>query len=65
MYVHTTSYFLARGDIMKMAKDVMMMSLGAGAVLAYQKYKKPVMKKLDKVVDKTMQKANKKLEDMM
>ena len=50
---------------MKMTKDIMMMSLGAGAVLAYQKYKKPVMKKLDKVVDKTMHKANKAIEDMM
>lgn len=50
---------------MKMTRDIMMMSLGAGALLAYQKYNKPVMKKLDRVVDKTMQKANKTIEDMM
>lgn len=50
---------------MKMTKDVFLMSLGAGAVLAYQKYKKPVMKKMDKLLDKTMKKANQKLEDMM
>lgn len=50
---------------MKMTRDVLMMSLGAGAVLAYQKYNKPVMKKLDKMVDKTIHKANDKLESMM
>ncbi len=49
---------------MKMTRDMVMMSLGAGAILAYQKYKKPVMKKLDKVVDKTMHKANNMLENM-
>lgn len=41
------------------------MGMGAGAVLAYQKYNKPVMKKIEDVVDTTMKKANKKLEDMM
>ena len=50
---------------MKLGKDVLMMSLGAGAVLMYQKYNKPVMKKMEKMVDKTMKKANNKLEDMM
>lgn len=41
------------------------MGMGAGAVLAYQKYNKPVMDKMEKIVDKTMKKANEKLEDMM
>lgn len=50
---------------MKLVKDVALMSLGAGAVLAYQKYNKPVKKQMEKVVDTTMKKANKKLEDMM
>jgi len=39
--------------------------MGAGMVLAYQKYKKPVMKKMEKVADKAIHKANDKLEDMM
>ena len=50
---------------MKLAKSVALMGMGAGAVLAYQKYNKPVMKKIEYVVDTTMKKANKKLEDMM
>lgn len=50
---------------MKLVKDMAFMGLGAGAVLAYQKYNKPVMDKMGKIVDKTMKKANKKLEDMI
>lgn len=50
---------------MKLGKSMALMAMGAGAVLAYQKYNKPVMKKMEKVVDKTMKKADKRLEDMM
>ncbi len=50
---------------MKMGKNIALMAMGAGAMLAYQKYNKPAMKKLEKSVDKTMKKANAKLEDMM
>ena len=50
---------------MKIGKDMAFMLMGAGAVLAYQKYNKPVMKKVEEVVDSAMKKANKKLEDMM
>ncbi len=46
---------------MKMARDMAMMALGAGAVLAYQKYQEPVKKEMDKM----MKKAPKTLEDMM
>lgn len=49
---------------MKM-KNIAFMAMGAGAVLAYQKYNKPVMKKMEQVADKAMKKANNKLEDMM
>lgn len=67
------SYVLAKRVIsMKMAKDMAFMALGAGAVLAYQKYKEPVKKQVNKVakdMEKSMQqvtkKANDKLEDMM
>lgn len=47
-----------------MGKNIALMALGAGAVLAYQKYNQPVANKVEKVVDKTLDKASKKLEDM-
>lgn len=50
---------------MKLGRNLALMALGAGAVLAYQKYNKPVMKKMEKVVDRTMKKTNDKLENMM
>ena len=50
---------------MKMTKDLAFMALGAGAVLAYQKYNKPVMKQMEKTMNKVVQKTNDKLEDMM
>ena len=61
IYAHI---FQEDGDYMKM-KNVALMAMGAGAVLAYQKYNKPVMKKMEEVKDKAMRKANNKLEDMM
>lgn len=50
---------------MKIGKNMALMAMGAGAVLAYQKYSKPVMKKVEKVADDAIKKANKTLEDMM
>lgn len=47
--------------MMKMTKNIALMMVGAGAVLAYQKYSKPVMK----TISKEMNKADKKLENMM
>lgn len=49
---------------MKM-KDAMYMALGAGAVLAYQKYNKPMMKMMEKETDKMLEKADKTIENMM
>lgn len=46
---------------MKMTRDIMMMGLGAGMLMMYQKYNKPVMREMERVVDKTAD----KLEDMM
>ncbi len=65
VYMHTIHIFWQEGDSMKFAKDMALMGLGAGAVLAYQKYNKPVRKGVEKAVDSTMKKANKKLENMM
>ncbi len=53
---------------MKMTKDIMLMALGAGMVIAYQKYKEPLKEmveckknKMIKMIDKT----GEALEDMM
>lgn len=45
--------------------DIAYMMMGAGAVLAYQKYKKPIKKKIEKAADKMKKKADDMLEDMM
>ncbi len=50
---------------MKMTKDVALMMIGAGAVLAYQKYSKPAMKQISKTMNKALDKADKKLNNMM
>ena len=50
---------------MKLGKSVALMGLGAGAVLAYQKYNKPFMKEMNKVMKSTKKKAKDTLEDMM
>jgi hypothetical protein len=49
----------------KYGRSLMLMALGAGAVLAYQKYNKPIRRQMEKVVDQTMKKAENKLENMM
>ena len=50
---------------MSLAMLVTGMAGGAGAYAAYQKYNKPMMNKVEKVVNKSLKKANDKLEDMM
>ncbi|MFI3307430.1 MAG: hypothetical protein R3Y21_02565 [Mycoplasmatota bacterium] len=50
---------------MKYTKDAALMALGATALFAYQKYNKPVMKKVEKGIDNTMKSVNAKIEDMM
>lgn len=50
---------------MKVLKTMALVAMGAGAVLAYQKYSEPVINKLSDVAEDAMKKANKKLEDMM
>lgn len=50
---------------MKIVKSMALIAVGAGAVLAYQKYSEPVMNKLEDIADEAMKKANKKLEDMI
>lgn len=50
---------------MKVLRSMALVAMGAGAVLAYQKYSEPVINKLSDVAEDAMKKANKKLEDMM
>lgn len=50
---------------MKIAKVVALMAAGAGAVLAYQKYSKPVMDKMQNIMDDALNKVNEKLDDMI
>ena len=64
MYIHI-HIFQQEGEIMKAMKDLALMSLGAGAVLAYQKYSKPIMKKMNKLMDSKMKQIDDALENMM
>lgn len=50
---------------MKVAKIIALMAAGAGAVLAYQKYSKPVMDKMQNIMDDALTKVNEKLDDMI
>ena len=50
---------------MKIVKSMALIAVGAGAVLAYQKYSEPVMEKLQNIADDAIKSASKKLDDMM
>lgn len=50
---------------MKIMKSMALMTMGAGAVLAYQKYSKPMMKKVESMVNDMKEKTNDALENMM
>ena len=44
---------------MKVAKSMALMAMGAGALLAYQQYSKPVMKKMTKAADSAVKSLKK------
>lgn len=50
---------------MKIVKDMALIAAGAIGVIAYQKYSKPVMEKVEEFACNAMDKVNEKLEDMM
>lgn len=50
---------------MKLMKSMALMTMGAGAVLAYQKYNKPVMDYMNKMVTGMKDKMTDELENMM
>lgn len=50
---------------MKLGKNMALIGLGVGATLAYQKYSKPIMKKVKKKFNKVAKEVDTKLDDMM
>lgn len=46
-------------------KDALLLGAGVGATLAYQKYSKPAMKEMEKIVNKTIKKVDDTLDEMM
>ena len=46
-------------------RDMAMMAMGGAVMLAYQKYNKPMMKAMKKTFNKSVNKMNKTLDDMM
>lgn len=65
MLMHTVIDSFLEGGNMKFVKGMSLMALGVGATIAYQKYSKPLMKKMKKSFNKTTKKVGNQLEDMM
>lgn len=65
MLMHTVIDSFLEGGNMKFVKGMSLMALGMGATIAYQKYSKPLMKKMKKSINKTTKKVGNQLEDMM
>ena len=43
----------------------MLIGIGIGATIMYQKYSKPVMQEMEKFANKTIKKIDRELEEMM
>ncbi len=50
---------------MKIARSMLLVGLGVGATIAYQKYSKPVKHKVESFVNKTTKRINQDLDEMM
>ena len=50
---------------MKMFKTSLLIGLGVGGTLMYQKYSKPMINKMEKLIDKTVKKVDSELEEMI
>lgn len=50
---------------MKIAKSMLLVGLGVGATVAYQKYSKPAMKKIENFIDKSVKNVDQELNGMM
>ena len=64
MHKHTIM-FLARGDIVDKMKIIASMVAGSMATMAFQKYKKPMIKAMQKAMNMEKKMINDTLEDMM
>ena len=51
--------------MMKIAKIVGLMAAGAGVVIAYQRYSKPVIEKMQELMDNALVKMDEKLDEMI
>lgn len=68
MLIHTIIFFLFLEVIFMIkcvAKSMMLIGIGIGATIMYQKYSKPVMKEMEKFANKTIKKIDRELEEMM
>ena len=61
MIIQSIMFFRLKVIFVKLMKDIALMSMGAGALLAYQKYNKPVINKMQRLLKN---KSN-ELENMM
>ena len=50
---------------MKYGKDIALIMLGVGLSVAYQKYSKPVAKKVEDTINKSKKQIANKMENMM
>ena len=64
MFIHTI-IFLARGDKMESMKAVAYMAMGSMATIMFQKFKDPMIKAMQKTMNKEKKMVNDMLEDMM
>lgn len=66
MYIEIyTIINLVRGDDVQIYRDMALFALGATSVVMYQKYKEPVMKKVECATHTMLKKADEVLDDMM
>ena len=66
MFIHTFVFSNKEVIYMKNTiKNMMLIGIGVGATMMYQKYNKPIMKEMEKFINKTKKKMNKELEEMM
>ncbi len=50
---------------MQMWRDMALFTLGATSVILYQRYKEPMLKKIESATNTMVRKADKVLDDMM
>ena len=59
-----SKHWCSNQDIMRIAKDMALIGLGAVMVLAYQRYNEPVMEMVEEAYCNAKKKANQALDNM-